>query len=1237
MTIRSASFTQSFFARPAEMPATQNEPGSSTGSSAALVFFNGGDNYSEFRKFVANRELFVKCVQEYHGLLDRILNFANRTGPMLSPPLTDNTLKLIRQNVELLKQKIAHPPAGPQPGLPLMYGAGKERFQELANLLEQVPLLSREGKQRYLARRMEVVQMLAPSLAVCSGGVISTLEEALASLKPQNMGTPGQARTAMSRFIRGAALAQVKRRHGNAPNNEVHRANAIYNRLAGERGLSPISDKYAELGAYLPSPEDIVNCEEDINLNMTPAQVTRTIAATYLDFVQGEMAGTGQSGEEPADLYTGIDMLQKKRLDDEFGHVNPYSLLLTRPGEDAPYLARHPDLVARDFMKTLETQGLVDAGQEVLLVKKRPWIYTNGRDGSAPNKRRKLDDSNQIERIQQWAGLYWKKAEDESTAEISAAELLALRPYEILKSLKDQNISVPKQAAIFQELAKHVFISRERDNITSISREWFKDFITFIQNAPFPVQQALNHSVTMLACAFGHPEVLRNMQQLQQLQAQVGSSQQSHGWRGKHFNMPAPTGELPITVAVSSGHQDVLDLLIKYGADVNSRDNQGMTPLLYACQHGRAEAVKSLIDAGADPDLPYSDGRPPVVVAAAKNHASIVKLLMDASEAANSFSNRFALISYAVRHRSEELMAVLKEKDTPLDVHDDRGLSPLSTAILRHDRHGAIFLLDHGATIDVQNIHGDTPLFFAAQQESSELVILLVARKANIDHVNVRGINALMWAASAGHTAPLKALIVAKEPDGPQAVQRYIDHRNNHRQTALMLANCKQDTQTLKLLIDANANLDLKDQHGRTALFYVVISGNTHAVELLLDARKKQHESTFKDYVNIPAQNGLTALMQAAITDNSRSAQLLIDAGADVDQQDGNGNTALALAAKGGKTAVMETLISSHAGINLQNSEEETPLIQATRAGHEAAACLLIESAADLHILDGAERTPLMYAAGRGSEIVTNRLLDSIEPEQRIDYMNAVDRYGMTALMHACARGHSEAAAALVAGGADFHVMDHAGDTAILLAVRQGHTEVIKALIKHINDIVIYTTNNKDEAPFILAAQLGHAEIINTFIDNVKDIDINMTNNAGLTALMAASSAGRFHVVDLLLGHPGTDIGAVDNNGLTALMHAATQEHDDPRLVEYLLQHDPDHHATDYENLDVFLHAVRKGNLSIARLLVERGFDLTRYENSDDGHTAMILAEQSGNAAMIEFIVEVFDLPKSHASSVAED
>ncbi len=58
----------------------------------------------------------------------------------------------------------------------------------------------------------------------------------------------------------------------------------------------------------------------------------------------------------------------------------------------------------------------------------------------------------------------------------------------------------------------------------------------------------------------------------------------------------------PLRMAATKGHAELVQLLIKHGADVNAKSATGITALQAATNWGREDIVKMLVEAGAKPD-----------------------------------------------------------------------------------------------------------------------------------------------------------------------------------------------------------------------------------------------------------------------------------------------------------------------------------------------------------------------------------------------------------------------------------------------------------------------------------------------------------------------------------------------------------------------------------------------------------------------------------------------------------
>ena len=68
-------------------------------------------------------------------------------------------------------------------------------------------------------------------------------------------------------------------------------------------------------------------------------------------------------------------------------------------------------------------------------------------------------------------------------------------------------------------------------------------------------------------------------------------------------------GNTLLHLASENNDTELMELLVKHGADVNSRDAEGFTPLHIAAIHGKMQIVKKLLDLGADDNLTTLDGK----------------------------------------------------------------------------------------------------------------------------------------------------------------------------------------------------------------------------------------------------------------------------------------------------------------------------------------------------------------------------------------------------------------------------------------------------------------------------------------------------------------------------------------------------------------------------------------------------------------------------------------------------
>ncbi|XP_076072927.1 uncharacterized protein LOC143044720 isoform X1 [Mytilus galloprovincialis] len=178
------------------------------------------------------------------------------------------------------------------------------------------------------------------------------------------------------------------------------------------------------------------------------------------------------------------------------------------------------------------------------------------------------------------------------------------------------------------------------------------------------------------------------------------------------------TGWTPLMIAASAGRYQIILMLIRNGAQVNAVNQTGQCSLHYAASKNRYEIAEMLLQQGADPDIGDQYNNTPLHRAASKGHVKLVKLLLqynvDVNYRDSQNSTPFLLSSLQLLSRK------LNHRDS------DLGVTVTLTNFLNAEyfkRHWACeeergevaqLLVDRGADIAALNKEEKTPLDFVS-------------------------------------------------------------------------------------------------------------------------------------------------------------------------------------------------------------------------------------------------------------------------------------------------------------------------------------------------------------------------------------------------------------------------------------------------------------------------------------------------------------------------------------------
>lgn len=222
------------------------------------------------------------------------------------------------------------------------------------------------------------------------------------------------------------------------------------------------------------------------------------------------------------------------------------------------------------------------------------------------------------------------------------------------------------------------------------------------------------------------------------------------------FNDPRkPIFQNPLLLfAINNMHQELALLLIQYGANVSEENDWGESPLKIACDHNQIQVVEALIKAGADVNKPFSCDHiknkqfcrhlwPGLLHRACFNHIEyegnleLITLLLESGASPHIIDcrNQTPLFASTGYPDLNEVFLQYGSRINHQDFHND---SVLHEAVRYGWNNSVGVFLRNGIDIHLVNNEGDTAVDIAIQQRNSEALKLMIQhRDINFDELDL--------------------------------------------------------------------------------------------------------------------------------------------------------------------------------------------------------------------------------------------------------------------------------------------------------------------------------------------------------------------------------------------------------------------------------------------------------------------------------------------------------------------
>lgn len=339
---------------------------------------------------------------------------------------------------------------------------------------------------------------------------------------------------------------------------------------------------------------------------------------------------------------------------------------------------------------------------------------------------------------------------------------------------------------------------------------------------------------------------------------------------------------LGCAIGSKKNNTELIDLLIKNGADINKQNSDGNTPILQALNKDmNVKNVHAFLKYNPDINI--------------KGKAGVTPLCA------------FAIIDKDV---SDTINLIIQHGAKLNQGYDDNDTTCLVYSI-HFDAHinNIKALIENGENVNLKSKDGWVALQEAADKKNSKVIKLLLANKADVNSVTKEGWTALMrLAANEKDTSSLIELLLQNGAN--------INQQSNEGATALALAITSGHVNNIKTLLKHNPNLDLSPSGYWPNLLLAIDKRDNKIVNLLLDKGANP---------NVNAENGPNALMVAVHSKNYDIVKSLVEHGADVNSVvviSGVNNTPLILAASSGYLDIVKYLVEHGANIDYDPTGE---------------------------------------------------------------------------------------------------------------------------------------------------------------------------------------------------------------------------------------------------------------------------------------------------------------------------
>ncbi|XP_076279889.1 uncharacterized protein LOC143208872 [Lasioglossum baleicum] len=585
-----------------------------------------------------------------------------------------------------------------------------------------------------------------------------------------------------------------------------------------------------------------------------------------------------------------------------------------------------------------------------------------------------------------------------------------------------------------------------------------------------------------------------------------------------------------LITSVVNGNLEIVEDILKNGADVNMLDNTGyfggISLLQRAVNEKQVQMAKLLINYGANVNVKNIRGETPIVNAIQNRDTKMIELLLTNGADIKADPE---LVCNAVSYGNLELVEDLLKNGADVNMLNGNLYfrhSLLHMAVNGEQEQMAKLLINYGANVNVKDTREKTPILNAILMRDTKMVELLLTNGADIKEDP----ELVCTAVRCGNLEIVEDLL--KNGADINAVGDIY-----FRFSLLHYAVREKQVQMVELLINYGANVNVKNSLGETPIVNAIENRDKKMIELLLTngADIKEDPKVLRAAV----ENGNLKIVEDILTDCADVNMLLIGC-----SEFDTWAPPLHKAVKRKQVQMVELLINYGANVNVKNSLGETPIVNAIENRDKKMIELLLTNGADIK----EDPKVLRVAVENGNlKIVEDILTDCADVNMLLIGCSEFDAWAPP-LHRAVKRKQVQMVELLINYGANVNVKNSQGETPIFDAIRSRDKQMIKLLLSNGADI------KEDPKVLRAAVENGNLKIVEDILTDGADVNMLLIANSSIGRrflfLHKAVMQKQVKMAKLLIKY-GANVNAKDSEGATPIFYAINKR--DTEMIELLL------------------------------------------------------------------------------------